>query len=203
MNGAQAHVSNINLSNRETDDCSAQSSTSCERHLCMIWSTAVPAFTTGTRSRRHPNLDKTGALGTGGCMRTQKFRHSAPLSPAFLFLQMGVKHGSSLMAPWLSKRLPTRRCPPLGFPTPPQIPITHRRFSRDNVSFAQEPHELDARHEGHARSSEISNNWDVVVLGGGHAGVEAASAAARTNSRTLLVTSNWSTVGEMSCNPVK
>ncbi|KAA1111281.1 Mitochondrial Translation Optimization [Puccinia graminis f. sp. tritici] len=40
-----------------------------------------------------------------------------------------------------------------------------------------------------------------LLLGGGHAGVEAASAAARTNSRTLLVTSNWSTVGEMSCNP--
>ncbi|KAI9613722.1 hypothetical protein KEM48_003721 [Puccinia striiformis f. sp. tritici PST-130] len=56
----------------------------------------------------------------------------------------------------------------------------------------------------HGRSGEDSGGnlgWDVIVLGGGHAGVEAASAASRTNSKTLLVTGSWNTVGEMSCNP--
>ena len=42
---------------------------------------------------------------------------------------------------------------------------------------------------------------DVVVIGGGHAGVEAATAAARTGAKTILLTQRKDTIGELSCNP--
>ena len=51
------------------------------------------------------------------------------------------------------------------------------------------------------RSGAMAVNYDVIVIGGGHAGCEAAAAAARMGATTALVTHRFATVGAMSCNP--
>lgn len=49
--------------------------------------------------------------------------------------------------------------------------------------------------------NNLKKKYDVVVVGGGHAGVEAASSSARMGSKTALITHNVEKIGEMSCNP--
>ncbi len=52
-----------------------------------------------------------------------------------------------------------------------------------------------------SKSISTSDKFDVIVIGGGHAGCEAASAAARMGATTALVTHRFATIGAMSCNP--
>ena len=49
--------------------------------------------------------------------------------------------------------------------------------------------------------NNFDSNYDVIVIGGGHAGTEASLAAARMGQKTLLITHNIDTLGQMSCNP--
>ncbi len=64
-----------------------------------------------------------------------------------------------------------------------------RRAVRDTIAG------MNSRHSGR------SSRWDIIVVGGGHAGVEAALAAARMGCRTALITSSRAAIARMPCNP--
>src|SRR5215467_7069853 len=52
-----------------------------------------------------------------------------------------------------------------------------------------------------SRGLRMRDRYHVIVIGGGHAGAEAAALAARAGAKTLLLTQNLETLGQMSCNP--
>src|SRR5580700_10043079 len=67
--------------------------------------------------------------------------------------------------------------------------------------FHVKPRQVTNRSIHSPAMNQAFASYDVVVVGGGHAGCEAAAAAVRVGARTLLVTHKRATIGEMSCNP--
>ncbi|KAI9175951.1 Mitochondrial Translation Optimization [Blastocladiella emersonii ATCC 22665] len=80
--------------------------------------------------------------------------------------------------------------------------LRHRAHGALRATLAHARHFSRTRPaHGIVTSADRHPHYDVVVVGGGHAGCEAAAAAARIGARTLLLTQRTATVGELSCNP--
>lgn len=71
------------------------------------------------------------------------------------------------------------------------VKVNHRTYFSKDASIPLEK----------LRTEKEFQHWDVLVIGGGHAGCEAATASARMGAKTLLISQKLESIGVMSCNP--